>query len=197
MNYFDLHCDTIAECWKQKKDLWDNDLHLCLKRGAAYHPWLQCFAAWIPDELRGEAAYRYFEAVYGELLRQEALHGDKLKICRDEEDFQEAARTGKCGAIFTVEGGAALGGRLERVAPQGVRRQSGHAHLERLLRDRGRRGSGPSQGADAVRPGGCAGAGTEPHRGGRVPCERTALLGGGRKGPKAVPGHAFQCPRAL
>ena len=80
---------------------------------------------------------------------------------------------------------------------QGVRRQSGHAHLERLLRDRGRRGSGPSQGADAVRPGGCAGAGTEPHRGGRVPCERTALLGGGRKGPKAVPGHAFQCPRAL
>ena len=53
MNYFDLHCDTIAECWKQKKDLWDNDLHLCLKRGAAYHPWLQCFAAWIPDELRG------------------------------------------------------------------------------------------------------------------------------------------------
>ena len=112
MNYFDLHCDTIAECWKQKKDLWDNDLHLCLKRGAAYHPWLQCFAAWIPDELRGEAAYRYFEAVYGELLRQETLHGDKLKVCRDEEDFQEAARTGKCGAIFTVEGGAALGGRL-------------------------------------------------------------------------------------
>ena len=58
MNYFDLHCDTIAECWKQKKDLWDNDLHLCLKRGAAYHSWFQCFAAWIPDELRGEAAYR-------------------------------------------------------------------------------------------------------------------------------------------
>lgn len=116
MNYFDLHCDTIAECWKQKKDLWDNDLHLCLKRGAAYHPWLQCFAAWIPDELRGEGAYRYFEEVYGELLRQEALHGDKLKICRDEENFQEAARTEKCGAIFTVEGGAALGGRLERVA---------------------------------------------------------------------------------
>lgn len=116
MKYFDLHCDTIAECRRQKKDLWDNDLHLCLKRGANYRPWLQCFAAWIPDELRGEEAYRYFEAVYAELLRQERLHGDKLKICRAEADFQEAVRTGKCGALFTVEGGAALGGKLERVA---------------------------------------------------------------------------------
>ena len=76
MNYFDLHCDTIAECWKQGKDLWDNDLHLCLKRGAAYHPWFQCFAVWIPDELRGEEAYRYYEAVYRELLRLEQLHSD-------------------------------------------------------------------------------------------------------------------------
>lgn len=116
MNYFDLHCDTIAECWKQKKDLWDNDLHLCLKRGAAYHPWFQCFAVWIPDELRGEEAYRYFEAVYGELQQQERLHDDRLKICRDAADFAKAAQTGRCGAIFTVEGGAALGGKLERVA---------------------------------------------------------------------------------
>lgn len=116
MNYFDLHCDTIAECWKQGKDLWDNDLHLCLKRGTAYHPWFQCFAVWIPDELRGEEAYRYYEAVYRELLRQEQLHSDKLKICRCASDFQQAQQSGKCGALFTVEGGAALGGKAERVA---------------------------------------------------------------------------------
>ena len=153
MNYFDLHCDTIAECWKQKKDLWDNDLHLCLKRGAAYHPWLQCFAAWIPDELRGEAAYRYFEAVYGELLRQETLHGDKLKICRDEEDFQEAARTEKCGAIFTVEGGAALGGAPQNRA--GSVRCNGSRGSARPAPRRPPPNAARSDPA-ARRPGGCA-----------------------------------------
>ena len=28
MRLFDLHCDTIGECWKQKKDLLENNLHL-------------------------------------------------------------------------------------------------------------------------------------------------------------------------
>ena len=116
MKYFDLHCDTIAECWKRKKDLWDNDLHLSLRRGAGYRPWMQCFAVWIPDELRGEEAYRYFESVHGELLRQAELHQGRLQICRDAADFSTVIQTDKCGAVFTVEGGAALGGKLERVA---------------------------------------------------------------------------------
>lgn len=115
MNYFDLHCDTIAECRKQKKDIWENDLHLSLQRGGNYRPWLQCFAVWIPDELRGEAAYTYFEDVYAELLRQAECHPWQMRLCVSPEDFEKARLGGKCGAVFTVEGSAALGGKLERV----------------------------------------------------------------------------------
>lgn len=64
MRLFDLHCDTIGECWKQKKDLFENNLHLSLQRGSAYAPWRQVFAVFIPDSCRGEAAWNYFQGIY-------------------------------------------------------------------------------------------------------------------------------------
>ena len=70
MRLFDLHCDTIGECWKQKKDLFENNLHLSLQRGSAYAPWRQVFAVFIPDSCRGEAAWNYFQGIYDDFLHQ-------------------------------------------------------------------------------------------------------------------------------
>ena len=33
MRLFDLHCDTIGECFKQKKPLLDSNLHISLCKG--------------------------------------------------------------------------------------------------------------------------------------------------------------------
>lgn len=60
MNFFDLHCDTIYECLKTNQQLDHNDLSIDLYRGQCCSNWVQTFAFWISDDLRGEAAYQDF-----------------------------------------------------------------------------------------------------------------------------------------
>ncbi len=115
MKYFDLHCDTISDCFQYKKSLYDNDLHISLLRGKKYAPWFQCFAIWITDDRRGPAALDYFEAIYQNFQKEIARHSDFIMQCKKSEDFKAAEQQGKIGAILTVEGGAAAGGSLERL----------------------------------------------------------------------------------
>lgn len=112
---FDLHCDTITECTLQGQPLRENSLHLSLTRGRVYAPWMQCFAVWIPDELRGGAAVERFDRVVGRFREECRRNADWMQPCRDAHDFQQARQQGKCGAVLTVEGGAALAGELSRV----------------------------------------------------------------------------------
>ena len=120
----DRHCDTLTECFQHGDSLYENERHLSIKRGKRYRTWFQCFAVWIPDSLRGEAAFRRFEETAEFLNHEIKEYPEKLQKCVSQEDFLLAERNGKCGAILTVEGGAALGGDLENVdvlAQRGVR----------------------------------------------------------------------------
>ena len=46
MRYFDLHCDTLVACLDQNKSLIDNDLHVSVKKGDRFAPYVQCAAVW-------------------------------------------------------------------------------------------------------------------------------------------------------
>ena len=61
MRYFDLHCDTIGECSNNNLSLKSNSLHIALERTGNISEYTQVFAVWIPDELRGKAAIKYFD----------------------------------------------------------------------------------------------------------------------------------------
>ena len=61
MRYFDLHCDTLVACLDQNKSLIDNDLHVSVKKGDRFAPYVQCAAVWLPDSVRGAAALQYFD----------------------------------------------------------------------------------------------------------------------------------------
>ena len=99
----------------RKKDLFENNLHLSLQRGSAYAPWRQVFAVFIPDSCRGEAAWNYFQGIYDDFLHQLETHKDAVSFCRTSDELARAEREGKCAAILSVEGGAVLGGRLDRI----------------------------------------------------------------------------------
>ena len=116
MRYFDLHCDTIAECAGQNQPLRQNTLQLSLERGKAFSPWFQCFAVWIPDALRGAAALAYFEQIRERFLEEVDKNRSALTMCVHQEDFTKIEKYGGCGAILTVEGGAVLAGKLENIS---------------------------------------------------------------------------------
>lgn len=124
MSYFDLHCDTISDCCKTGKPLWENDFQLSLARGKKYVPWIQCFAVWIPDEKRGKAALDYFDTVFRCFQAELKKNKDLVRFCRTADDLKRVREQKEIGAVLTVEGGAAAAGeinRLQYLAECGVR----------------------------------------------------------------------------
>lgn len=113
MKLADLHCDTLWQCYKEGiPSIRKNTLHIDLERGNRYSPWMQCFAAWMPDENRGKAAQDVFEKmsrIYEKFLLENA---DRMYPVYAGADIEAAASEGKCASIFAVEGGSAAGGTL-------------------------------------------------------------------------------------
>ncbi|MGI6744576.1 MAG: hypothetical protein ACOX45_00055 [Acutalibacteraceae bacterium] len=52
MEYYDLHCDTIGECFNTGKALFSNDMHISLEKAEIFDAYVQVFAIWIPDVMR-------------------------------------------------------------------------------------------------------------------------------------------------
>lgn len=108
MKFFDLHCDTIGECCKNKCSLRKNNLHISLDKAKDFDEFTQVFAIWIPDELRKEKAVSYFDTVCdyynSEMLRNKDVITSYNSLKQGEKRIK---------AILAVEGGAALGGTID------------------------------------------------------------------------------------
>lgn len=111
MKVFDLHCDTVSTCMAANRELYENEGQLDVKRGISFDRWVQTFAFWLDDIYRGEEAWTQFEAQYAFWLRQTAKHPEAYEFYQGGE----ATRKRCCNMLLSVEGGAVLGGRLDRV----------------------------------------------------------------------------------
>lgn len=124
MRLFDLHCDTLYELYQRGASLLHNRLHVDLDRASQFSAWSQVFAIWIPDEWRGEKACRACDEMIHLAKQQFAECSSRISLVTSGEQMRMALDSGRCAAWLSVEGGAALGGRLERVkhlSQQGVR----------------------------------------------------------------------------
>lgn len=124
MNFFDLHCDTISECYNQKAVLRSNTLQLDLDRGKEIEKWVQVYAIWMDDVLRGEEAYNHYLKVYKYLKEQMIAYQDVIHLCKTSKQIEETLKEQNRVALLAIEGSSALGGKLERVKEfydQGVR----------------------------------------------------------------------------
>lgn len=124
MNYFDLHCDTITECFTQGAELLDNKLHWSLKKAKIYSKIAQVFAIWIPDTIRGEAAEKRFYDVYDTFVNQINANRDIISFCKNSDELNAALDKNKAAALLSIEGGAALAGEinnLDKFYEKGVR----------------------------------------------------------------------------
>jgi len=120
--FIDLHCDTLTRSYFPSgatvpcADILDNPAcHLSLSKVPAGTRWIQCFAIFIPDRLRGQAAIDFFDRHTASFNAQMERHQARVAACKCFADMEAALAAGKFGAVLTVEGGAVLAGRLERV----------------------------------------------------------------------------------
>lgn len=114
MRYFDLHCDTMTECYVNDKHIDKNDLHIDCRRAASLDTYVQCYAVWMPDSLHGAKAFQRFQSVAERFSIEIQNNEQMMKQCKVSGDLDR--NTGQHCAVLTVENATALGGRLENVA---------------------------------------------------------------------------------
>ena len=113
MRIFDLHCDTLYRAFTEKKSIIRNNFEISVERGSKFDEWIQCMAVWIPDDVRGENVEKLVEnccvLLDSELAKCTAENIDIAKI-----DNVSNVKS-KSNIILTIEGGAALNGKLENI----------------------------------------------------------------------------------
>ncbi len=115
MAVFDLHSDTVTECFKLGKDLYDGIGHFNI-RDLPQEEWCQCFGIWIPDELRGQQAIDYYEKNRQYFLEQLKRYRELMGMATTSAEVRRLWQKKRLAALLTVEGGSVLAGQLERVA---------------------------------------------------------------------------------
>lgn len=109
---FDLHCDTVLACLKQGAELKRNHLQLDLERGLeTAERWIQTLAFFIDDCYRGEDAWNHFGDQYRLMRRFLEENSEAIRLWRPTSFPTDPC----CQAMLSVEGGAVLGGKLERI----------------------------------------------------------------------------------
>lgn len=133
LRVLDLHCDTLDRlCLEQvaprtiwsdhdaeiplarRSSLASNCCHIDLERASEF-AWCQCFAVFIPDEFRGDEAWRVFGHVADWFSAQLAEHASLIERVDAFADVPDILARGKVAAVLTVEGAAFLDESVERV----------------------------------------------------------------------------------
>lgn len=122
MRLFDLHCDTLGVGYHRGASIHKQDGSIDLCRGAAFRPWIQAFAAFLPDGLTPAGAWQEYIGLRDTARRWEREYTGDFQIIRTPEEV-ECAFNG-CRCMLTVENAGVLGAdlaRLDRLQADGVR----------------------------------------------------------------------------
>ena len=57
---FDLHCDTLYEMYKRNESIFDNSLHISMKKAENFSPYIQICAIWGDSSLSNDEAYQNY-----------------------------------------------------------------------------------------------------------------------------------------
>lgn len=115
MDFFDLHCDTLTTAMFHSADLTERNLDISFPINPEIKRHCQCFAVFCPDTVRGEDAFNYYTMVKHYFAAQLEKYPEYFEQVHSGNDIERITSAGKTAAIFTVEGGAVLGGKLENV----------------------------------------------------------------------------------
>ncbi|MEF9917182.1 MAG: dipeptidase [Lachnospiraceae bacterium] len=123
MNFFDFHCDTLMRLYelgsqgKTQETLWNNKGHIDMERLVKGHYTAQCFACFLYMEGEPIRASLYEDALAMiELFDTEiGIHKDCMAYAGSYKEYMENKRNGKVSGFLTIEEGAILESKLERL----------------------------------------------------------------------------------
>ncbi len=102
MKIFDLHCDTLLKLRKPYYSINDNNGHISEKSLIDGDYLAQCFAIYIPPEIRGKNAFCYFNEQY-ELFKNTVNNSNILEYMKTQKDIYKNSYDNKVSCILTAE----------------------------------------------------------------------------------------------
>lgn len=114
MKLFDLHCDSITEYKKLNSNFLCKDTQFSLREFDKFEKLCQTTAIFIPDEYRGMEAFYYFKA-HIEYLKKIVSEQEIAEIAYNAKDIERITNDKKAALLISIEGGAALAGKLENI----------------------------------------------------------------------------------
>ena len=115
MKYFDLHCDTIEELKKRGENFLNSTTQFTIQDQERFEAAVQCMAVWVPDSIRGRAAVEFTDSHLAYLETLVEMIPERAVLADSASELQKGVEEGKWVFIRTIEGGAALGGDLEKI----------------------------------------------------------------------------------
>lgn len=108
----DAHCDTALSVLEAGADLYENNFQLDLKRLRETGERLQFFAAFAyPVQNRNNELSKVM-SILDQVYTAEEHYPDRIKICLNADDIDNAISSGKVAALLSIEGGECLNGEL-------------------------------------------------------------------------------------
>lgn len=115
--YFDCHCDTIVEASLSSQGLLQNGGQLDINRLVHYSPCAQVFAVCTGySENAVGGAQKYIDGFLQEITKR----ADKISLCLNIKDIDDAVSVGKVAALLSIEGAEQIS-LLEKAYSDGVR----------------------------------------------------------------------------
>ena len=111
----DLHCDSITNAFDGGFSLDDERLHFSPIRIPHDYRWLQVMAVFIPDELRGSDARKYFEASVKYYQTYKYNNPAMFTQLEALSQAERVMRDNPLVSVLSVEGGAVLEGNSDNV----------------------------------------------------------------------------------
>lgn len=116
MRVFDMHCDTLTRCKGQGWQLNGGECDLKVADMKEFDCYIQLYAVFVPDEVRGERAGQFFCAHHAFYRRQIEEQGGTFYPVENARQLHAAKNRKGPSSILAVEGGAVLGGDLNKIA---------------------------------------------------------------------------------
>ena len=103
MKYFDLHCDTATALLSRSQSLFDNNLHISLKKAETFESYAQVMAIWTHHKLSDEQGYETFFKVLHNLKNEIEINSNKTQFATDHNSLNDAWSNSKPPLILAVE----------------------------------------------------------------------------------------------
>lgn len=115
MKLFDLHCDTLTLLLSQKQELYDNSLHVSLKRAEYLQNHAQVMAVWTDKRLSDAEGYIKFFEVVANLKKEIEKNTNIAVLVENSDELSNSINSEKTPLILSVEDARILENDLERL----------------------------------------------------------------------------------